>query len=104
MIFSPSEVLPIAASTGYRAEMIQEVLHLLNLPDQLNRHPMLKGKWVLKDGTALNLFVFDLPPLSVGVDLNYIGTLELEAMPANRPKVEQAAIVPLGSELPMTPR
>lgn len=28
MIFSPSEVLPIATSTGFRAEMIEKVLHL----------------------------------------------------------------------------
>ncbi len=91
MIFSPSEVLPIAASTGFRAEMIEKVLHLLNLLDQLNRHPMLKGKWVLKGGTALNLFVFDLPRLSVDIDLNYVGALEREAMLADRPKVEQAA-------------
>ena len=52
VIFSPEEVLPIAASTGFRTEMIEKVLHLLNLLEQLNRHPMLKGKWVLKGGTA----------------------------------------------------
>ncbi len=91
MIFSPEEVLPIAASTGFRAEMIEKVLHLLNLLDTLNRHPMLQGKWVLKGGTALNLFVFDLPRLSVDIDLNYVGELEREAMLADRPKVEQAA-------------
>jgi len=50
VIFSPSEVLPIAASTGFRAEMIEKMLHLLNLLDRLNRHPMLQGKWVLKGG------------------------------------------------------
>jgi len=91
MIFSSSEVLPIAESTGFRAEMIEKVLHLLNLLDKLNRHPMLKGKWVLKGGTALNLFVFDLPRLSVDIDLNYVGALEREAMLADRPKVERAA-------------
>lgn len=91
MIFSPSEVLPISASTGFRAEMIEKVLHLLNLLDQLNRHPTLKCKWVLKGGTALNLFVFDLPRLSVDIDLNYVGALEREAMLADRPNVEQAA-------------
>ena len=70
VIFSSEEVLPIAESTGFRAEMIEKVLHLLNLLDKLNHHPMLKGKWVLKGGTALNLFMFDLPRLSVDIDLN----------------------------------
>jgi hypothetical protein len=57
VIFSSSEALLIAESTGFRAKMIENVLHLLNLLDKLNRHPMLKGKFVLKGGTALNLFV-----------------------------------------------
>ena len=43
MIFSLEEVLPIAASTGFRAEMIEKVLHLLNLLDQLNRTRCLKA-------------------------------------------------------------
>ena len=55
VILSSEEVLPIAESTGFRAEMIEKVLHLLNLLDKANHHPMLKGKWVLKGGTALNL-------------------------------------------------
>ncbi len=67
MIFSPEEVLPIAESTGFRAEMIEKVLHLLNLLDKLNLHPILKGNWVLKGGTALNLFLFNLPRLSVDI-------------------------------------
>jgi hypothetical protein len=91
VIFSPSEVVPIAETTGFRTEMIEKVLHLINLLDKLNHHPMLKGKWVLKGGTALNLFVFDLPRLSVDIDLNYIGALDRDAMLAERPKVEQAA-------------
>jgi len=91
VIFSSSEVLPIAETTGFRTEMIEKVLHLLNLLNNLNRHPQLKGKWVLKGGTALNLFVFDLPRLSVDIDLNYIGALDRGAMLKDRPKVEQAA-------------
>jgi predicted nucleotidyltransferase component of viral defense system len=91
VILSPSEVTPIAESTGFRAEMIEKVLQLINLLDKLNRHPQLKGKWVLKGGTALNLFMCDLPRLSVDIDLNYIGALDREAMLAERPRVEQAA-------------
>lgn len=90
MIFSPSEILPVAESTGFRADVIEKVLHLLNLLNMLNSHPFLKGKLALKGGSALNLFVFNVPRLSVDIDLNYIGAVELDKMLADRPKVEQA--------------
>jgi hypothetical protein len=35
---------------------------------------------VLKGGTALNLFVLDVPRLSVDIDLNYIGAADRETM------------------------
>lgn len=56
----------------------------------LNSHPFLKGKLALKGGSALNLFVFNIPRLSVDIDLNYIGSVEREKMLADRPKVDQA--------------
>ena len=89
--FSPSEVLPVVEATGFKAEMVEKVLHLLNLLNLLNSHPFLKGKWVLKGGTALNMFTLALPRLSVDIDLNYIGALDREEMLAERPRIEQAA-------------
>ena len=91
MKFSSSEIMPVAEFTGFRAEMVEKVLHLMNLLDALNSHPFLKGKWILKGGTALNMFMLDLPRLSVDIDLNYIGTLDREEMLMDRPKLEQAA-------------
>ena len=44
------------------------MIHLLNLLEGLNSHPFLKGRWVLKGGTALNLFQFDVLRLSVDID------------------------------------
>lgn len=86
-----SDILPIAEKTGFRIEMIEKVLLLINLLNTLNSHPFLKGKWVLKGGTALNLFLLNLPRLSVDIDLNYIGKLDREQMLADRPGIEQAA-------------
>jgi predicted nucleotidyltransferase component of viral defense system len=90
MMFSPSEVLPVAESTGFNAAVIEKVLHLLNLLNKLNSHSFLKGKLALKGGSAINLFVFNIPRLSVDIDLNYIGALDRERMIADRPKVEKA--------------
>jgi predicted nucleotidyltransferase component of viral defense system len=88
--FSPSEILSVAELTGFRAEIVEKVLHLLNLLNVLNSHPYLKGKLALKGGTALNLFVLNIPRLSVDIDLNYVGALDLDKMLSDRPKIEQA--------------
>ncbi len=91
MKFLSSEVLQAAEATGFKVDMVEKVLHLLNLLNALNSHPFLKGKWVLKGGTALNMFKLDIPRLSVDIDLNYIGALDREEMLAERPKIEQAS-------------
>jgi predicted nucleotidyltransferase component of viral defense system len=80
----------LKAAGGYRPEIFEKVLYLMRLLELLNGHPYLKNRLVLKGGTALNLFEFDLPRLSVDIDLNYIGSADLETMKAERPKVEQA--------------
>jgi predicted nucleotidyltransferase component of viral defense system len=88
MIVSRETLLKQAG--GYRPEIFEKVLYLLRLLDLLNGHPYLKNRLVLKGGTALNLFEFDLPRLSVDIDLNYIGSADLEIMKVERPKLEQA--------------
>ena len=73
-----------ATATGFRVEILEKVAQLLGLLDGFNRHPYLKGRLALKGGTALNLFVFDVPRLSIDIDLNYVGQLDREAMLAER--------------------
>ena len=79
-----------ATATGFRVEILEKVAQLLGLLDGFNRHPYLKGRLALKGGTALNLFVFDVPRLSIDIDLNYVGQLDRAAMLAERPEIERA--------------
>ena len=79
-----------AAATGFQTETLEKAIRLLSLLDALRSHPFLKTRFALKGGTALNLFVFEVPRLSVDIDLNYIGGADREVMLAERPKVEQA--------------
>ena len=79
-----------AEATGFRPDMLEKVALLLQLLDAVRSHPFLKDKLVLKGGTALNLFIFDVPRLSIDIDLNYVGAADREAMLAERPKVEEA--------------
>ena len=87
-----------SAATGFRPEMLEKVIHLLGLLEGFTRHPYLKNRIALKGGTALNLFVFDLPRLSVDSDWNYIGAPDRETMIAERPKVEQAIAAVCGRQ------
>jgi len=87
-----------AAATGFLAETLEKALRLLSLLEALRSHPYLRTRLALKGGTALNLFIFDTPRLSVDVDLNYVGALDREAMLAERPKVEQAVQAVCGRE------
>ncbi|MGH7167280.1 MAG: nucleotidyl transferase AbiEii/AbiGii toxin family protein [Nitrospiraceae bacterium] len=79
-----------AAATGFQTETLDKAIRLLSLLDGLRSHPFLKTRFALKGGTALNLFVFDVPRLSVDIDLNYVGGADREVMLAERPKIEQA--------------
>ncbi len=90
MKFSRSDTAPFARAEGFSEQVVEKVLQLLHLLNTLNSHPALRGKWVLKGGTALNLFVLHYPRLSVVIDLNYIGALDRDRMLAERPGMEQA--------------
>lgn len=79
-----------AAATGFRSDVLEKVAHLLGLLEALGSHPFLKGKLALKGGTALNLFVFNVPRLSVDIDLNYVGAEDREIMLVERSRIEQA--------------
>lgn len=90
MIISREKLRAEAEQTGFRAEILEKVIHLFGLLTGIRRHPTLRDRLVLKGGSALNLFVFDLPRLSVDLDLNYVGAVDRAAMEAERPQIERA--------------
>lgn len=77
-----------AEKTGYRLEMLEKTLRLMLLLTSLTEQTFLKEKLVLKGGTALNLFYFGLPRLSIDIDLNYIGSIHREEMLIQRKQIE----------------
>jgi len=90
MIISTEQLLHEAESTGFRPDILEKVAHLLNLLNAIQSHPYLKKKLVLKGGTALNLFIFNIPRLSIDIDLNYVGNVERDSMIEERPNLEKA--------------
>lgn len=90
MRVSRERLLRESETTGFRPEVLEKVMHLLSLLTGFSRHPFLQERIALKGGTALNLFVLDLPRLSVDIDLNYVGAADVATMRAERPLVEEA--------------
>lgn len=90
MKYSASYMSEIARTTGFDAANLEKSLRLREVLREFARHPFLQGRLVLKGGTAVNLFLFGLPRLSVDVDLNHVGQVEREGMLKERPLVERA--------------
>ena len=88
MKFSRERLLREAVNTGFRPESLEKVIRLVGLLNEIFRHGDLRERLVLKGGTALNLFLFDVPRLSVDIDLNYIGSADLKGMEMERPALE----------------
>ena len=72
----------------FEPRTVDKVERLLDLLDEMERHPALRGKLALHGGTAINLFMLDVPRLSVDIDVSYIGSVPREDMLADRPRVE----------------
>ena len=89
MILSKERLLKEKKDTGYRQEIIEKVIWLMELLNAISEDSYLSSRLALKGGTALNLFHFDLPRLSVDADLNYIGAIDRNVMLEERKEVEK---------------
>ncbi|MBI2842699.1 MAG: nucleotidyl transferase AbiEii/AbiGii toxin family protein [Armatimonadetes bacterium] len=98
MRISRDRLIAESESTGFRPEILEKAIHLLSLLEMLNSHPQLKGKLALKGGTALNLFLLQVPRLSVDIDLNYVGSQDRASMEEDRPLLERAIAAICGRE------
>ncbi len=87
---SKERLLTISETTGFRANVIEKAARLLNLLTGIRDHPRLKGRLALKGGTALILFLWDMPRLSVDIDLNYLGSPDRGTMLSERPEFEDS--------------
>jgi len=98
MILSPEGLAQVVASSGFRDDYLEKSIRLLYLLEAIKDDPFLKSRLVLKGGTALNLFIMELPRLSVDIDLNYIGSSEKEVMLEERPLIERTLQAICGRE------
>ncbi|NLO10724.1 MAG: nucleotidyl transferase AbiEii/AbiGii toxin family protein [Clostridiales bacterium] len=73
-----------AEELGFVRDTLEKVTRLADILEYLNTNPILKDSLALKGGTAINLTIFNLPRLSVDIDLDYLITNSREEMLESR--------------------
>ena len=73
-----------AQQHGFVRDTLEKVIRLKEILEYINTNSFLKEKLVLKGGTAINFALFNLPRLSVDIDLDYTGNDSREEMLAVR--------------------
>jgi len=69
-LYSKSDLEKIAKDSGFIRDNLEKVIRLNDILIYFNTNPILAENLVLKGGTAINLTVFDMPRLSVDIDLD----------------------------------
>ena len=87
--YNKIELEKVARETSFIRDNLEKVIRLSNILEFLVSNDDLKGKVVLKGGTAINLTVFDMPRLSVDIDLDYCCNSDKDTMMADRAVIGQ---------------
>jgi predicted nucleotidyltransferase component of viral defense system len=69
-----------AEELGFVRDTLEKVTRLADVLEYLNTNPILKESLALKGGTAINLTIFNLPRLSVDIDMDYLVNNSREEM------------------------
>ncbi|MDR3185874.1 MAG: nucleotidyl transferase AbiEii/AbiGii toxin family protein [Christensenellaceae bacterium] len=70
MNLSAKNLVKVATETGFIRNTVEKAMRLVDILELIAESPW-NDKLVLKGATAINLFYFDMPRLSVDIDLDY---------------------------------
>jgi len=86
-IYNKVEIGRVAQQHGFVRDTFEKVLRLKEILRYLNEEDYLREHLLLKGGTAINLTVFNLPRLSVDIDMDYTPNDTKEDMLEARDKI-----------------
>ena len=78
MNFSKQYLNELSLKTNFIKDNIEKVLRLTEILKFINYESDYRGKFALKGGTAINLLFFNMPRLSVDIDLDFTENLSKE--------------------------
>lgn len=73
-----------AKELGFIRDTLEKVTRLADILEYFNTNPILKNSLALKGGTAINLTIFNLPRLSIDIDLDFLTSSPREEMLESR--------------------
>lgn len=88
--YNRAELGRLATESGFVRDTFEKVLRLKEILRFLNEDEFLREHLLLKGGTAINLTVFNLPRLSVDIDMDYTPNDSREDMLECRAKITDA--------------
>ena len=87
MNYNKGQLGQMAKRYGFVRDTFEKVLRLKEILTYLNTDEYLHEHLALKGGTAINMTIFNLPRLSVDLDLDFTPNLPLEDMEKAREKI-----------------
>lgn len=78
-----------ARELGFVRDTFEKVCRLADVLDTMQNDPLLSEKLALKGGTAINLTIFNLPRLSVDIDMDFAENLPREEMLTVREQIRE---------------
>ena len=82
----------LSEKTGYQKDTLEKVYLLADLLRTIAHDPFLQKILVLKGGTAINFIYFNMPRLSVDIDLNFISCETKENMLKARKNIDKTLV------------
>ncbi len=87
--YTKADLAAKANEMNFVRDTLEKVIRLSDILKYLNSNPLTKENLVLKGGTAINLTVFNLPRLSVDIDLDFARNVSREEMMRLRENIKE---------------
>ncbi|MDD3251386.1 MAG: nucleotidyl transferase AbiEii/AbiGii toxin family protein [Lachnospiraceae bacterium] len=87
--YNKAQLGKTAQQQGFVRDTFEKVLRLKEILKYFNEEPYLKEHLVLKGGTAINMVIFNLPRLSVDIDMDYIPNVTKDEMAEAREQITE---------------
>lgn len=92
-LYSKTDLDKIAKESGFIRDNLEKVVRLVDVLNYFNTNPLLSNTLALKGGTAINLTVFNLPRLSVDIDLDFVTECSKEEMFVSREQINKEILI-----------